>query len=141
MADASRARMFAEAVKGAGHEVPKGAVGKVVLCRGCDPVMAAAAPRIMGPLLGGCDLVVCTDDDEFQRLLQLRKYDVIHFAPGACRWSAAKKPIPGGNTKTRGWTLEDYKSLCAEYQPGVPIVETTEESKMVGLLRKALDLD
>ena len=33
----------------------------------------------------------------FLQALQARKYTVVAFAPGACRWSAQRQPIPGGN--------------------------------------------
>ena len=35
----------------------------------------------------------------FISALQGRKYDVVVFAPGACRWNKAQKPIPGGYDK------------------------------------------
>jgi len=142
MADASRARMFAEAVEGAGdRQGTQGAEGKVLLSRGCDPVMMERAPAIMGPYLGGCKMIGCTNDDDFVRLLTSgQRFDVVFFAPGACRWSAAKQPIPGGNSTTRGWGIDEYKRLVAQHHPEARIVETTEESKMVPLLRAALDL-
>ena len=39
-------------------------------------------------------IMYCTS--AFLAALQARKYDAVHFAPGACRWSSAKRPIPGG---------------------------------------------
>ena len=142
MADESRARMFAGAVGGAGGlQGTQGAEGKVLLSRGCDPLMMERAPAMLGPYLGGCEMVGCTNDDEFVRLLTSgRRFDVVFFAPGACRWSASKQPIPGGNSTTRGWGIDEYKRLVAQHHPDARIVETTEESKMVMLLRAALDL-
>jgi len=140
-ADASRNRMFAEAVQGQ-QACTRGAEGKAVLGRGCDPMMAARAPAIMGPYLGGVEMITATDDDEFLRLLTSgRKFDVVFFAPGACRWSAAKKPIPGGNKLTQSWGLDEYRSLVQQHQPDARIVETMEESKMIPLLRAALELE
>ena len=63
------------------------------------------------------------------------------FAPGACRYSAARQTIPGGDAATKHWTLAEYKAKVHELQgDGVPIVETTEERQMVPLLREALGL-
>jgi hypothetical protein len=79
----------------------------------------------------------------------------------------AKKPIPGGNSITSGWSLEQYHALvkqvmlpatwllfrCAEWHTwrescraqvqgnSVVIVGTAEERLIVPLLRKALLLD
>ena len=112
---------------------------KSILARGCDPVMAARSVTMLPPLLGGVEMVACTDDVEFTRLLQARKFTAIFFAPGACRFSAAKQVIPGGNDATRGWGLEEYRALVREHQgEDVPIVETTQESQIVPLLAKVL---
>jgi hypothetical protein len=92
-------------------------------------------------MLGGVQIVSATDDDTFTRLLRERKFDVIFFAPGACRWDAARRPIPGGNKETRGWGLAKYRELVRELQgPDAVIVESTEEREVVPLLRKALML-
>ncbi|GMI40547.1 hypothetical protein TeGR_g13655 [Tetraparma gracilis] len=113
-----------------------------VLVRGCDPVMAQRAGLMLPPLLGGAQLVSATDDDSFFQLLDSRKFDAVLFAPGACRFSAAKQTIPGGNAATRHWTLEEYRAKVLETQGAeVPIVETVEERLIVPLTRKALGLD
>lgn len=117
------------------------ASGKVVLIRGCDPVMAERAGQMLPPLLGNVQMVGVTTDDEFFSLMKSKKYDVITFAPGACRFSAARQTIPGGDAATKHWTLAEYKAKVHELQgDGVPIVETTEERQMVPLLREALGL-
>ena len=68
-------------------------------------------------------------------------FDVFFFAPGACRYNAAKQPIPGGRVATKGWTLDNYKTLIQQHAgEHVPIVETTEEREIVPLLRKALGM-
>jgi len=63
----------------------------------------------------------------------------VFFAPGACRFDAAKQPIPGGNKRTAGWGLEQYRSLVREHQgETVVIVETQQEAQIVSLLAQAL---
>ena len=65
---------------------------------------------------------------------------MVFFAPGACRFSAASEPIPGGNSQTQGWTLEQYRELVRKHQGDqIQIVETPEETKTVSLLKEALD--
>ena len=71
---------------------------------------------------------------------------MIAFAPGACRYDAAKKPIPGGNEHSEGWGLQEYKREVRKIlkekgkAEDVPIVGTAEEKEMVPLLREALNL-
>jgi hypothetical protein len=135
--------MWSEIGQGAestGGAVAGSADGKVMLIRGCDPVMAAKSASFLQPLLGGCAVVATSNDDDWFRELNARKYDVVLFAPGACRWSHAKKPIPGGNSGTRGWSLTEYHAAVREVDSSVPIVGSTEESEMIPLLRKALGL-
>ena len=82
----------------------------------------------------------------FLNLRQSENWDVIAFAPGACRFDVAKQPIPGGNTYTKGWGLDEYKReiqkiLAEKGKIEVPIfVATVEEKEMVPLLRQALNL-
>ena len=102
--------------------------------------MAARAGKMLPPLLGNVKMVGVTSDDDFFRLLQEEKFDVVSFAPGACRYSAQRQPIPGGNAATAGWSLEEYRAKVRELQGDVPIVESTEERNMVPLLRNALGL-
>ena len=86
-------------------------------------------------------MVGVTDDDTFFRLLDEEKFDIVLFAPGACRYDAARQPIPGGNAQSAGWTLEQYRGLVrAKQGEHVEIVETTEERQIVPLTRKALGL-
>ena len=139
MADQSRERMMNELTEGACASGD--ASEKVVLVRGCDPAMAQRAPQMLSPLLGNVKMVAVTTNDEFFSLLGERRYDVVSFAPGACRFSAARQTIPGGTAATKHWTLEEYKAKVRELQgEEVPIVETTEERQMVPLLRAALGL-
>ena len=65
-------------------------------------------------LLGGPAYIPTTDDNDFINKLKTEQWSLIYFAPGACRYSAAKRQIPGGNVNTAGWTLEDYKKLIIE---------------------------
>lgn len=142
-ADAARERMLGEI---ASNGVAKGGgtagASKTVLIRGCDPVMAQRAGQMLPPMLDGANVVGCTSDDElFKHLSSGNKFDAVFFAPGACRYNAARAPIPGGNSKTKGWTLEEYRAAVREHLGAdVPIVETTEEREIVPLLRKALRL-
>jgi hypothetical protein len=86
--EASRIRMLNEVSQGAvGASMPGDASRKTILARGCDPVMAERSKAMLPPLLGGASIQTTTDDDDFITLLQERKYDVIFFAPGACRYS------------------------------------------------------
>ena len=141
-ADTARDNMIDDIVGGGVAPAVGDASAKWVLARGCDPVMAQRARQMLPPLIGDANLVSCTDDDEFFRLLAGRQYDAVFFAPGACRYSAAKQPIPGGNDATKGWTLDDYKQRVREVQgDAVVIVETTREPEIVPLMRRALGLD
>ena len=136
--------MFAEvAAGGAAAGVSGDARGKVVLGRGCDPVMAERAQSFLPPMIGGATVVGTTDDESFFREMRERKgaITVVHIAPGACRWDAARRPIPGGNAETKGWGLQEYRVKIRELLgEDMKIVETTEESEIVGLLRAALGL-
>lgn len=113
---------------------------KRILARGCDPRMSLIASKDIPPRVGNPEYVPTTDDADFIEKLKTEKWSVIFFAPGACRYSAAKMPIPGGNTDTRGWTLEQYRQLVYKYQGDkVQIVESIEEYKTIALLGKALE--
>jgi hypothetical protein len=137
----SRDQMLGDIAGGgkAGNVPADASKGKYLLVRGCDPVMAKRASEFLPPMLGNPTMVSTTDDDDLVAKLQERKWDIVMFAPGACRFSGAKEAIPGGNTKTKGWTLTEYRALVREHQgDAVPIVETTDESEIVPLLRAAL---
>ena len=143
MSNASRGNMLNAIKAGAGVAIAGVSAGlhsgKSILARGCDPVMAAKSTQMLPPLLGGVEVVACTSDDEFVKLLQERKYTAVFFAPGACRFDAAKQPIPGGNKRTAGWDLAQYRGLVRELQgEAVEIVETTQEAQIVSLLAQAL---
>ncbi len=112
---------------------------KSILARACDPAMSHQAAKAIPPHIGNPEYVATTSDDDFVAKLRSRKWSVIFFAPGACRFNATSKPIPGGNTKTQGWTLEQYRELVYETQGDlVQIVETQDERESVGLLKNAL---
>jgi len=113
---------------------------KSILARGCDPFASLEASKAIPPLVGNPEYVPTTTDEEFIEKLQSRKWSVVLFAPGACRFSAAKLPIPGGNEQTQGWTLEQYRELVQEHQgDNIQIVETPEERETVRLLKEALE--
>ena len=144
-ADAARDKMIGEIAGGAPPTSAACASDhvstKALLVRGCDPEMAKRASKMLPPLLGNPIFDTATDDDTFIGKLKARKWDVVMFAPGACRHDAARREIPGGNAVTRGWTLEQYRALVRKHQgDDVPIVETTEEREIVDKLRKALSL-
>jgi hypothetical protein len=64
---------------------------------------------------------------------------VVFFAPGACRYNAANRPIPGAISHTSGWGLAEYRGLVRRHQgDDIQIVETTEEREIISLLRRAL---
>ena len=137
----SRDQMIADLKSGAAADTGD-ASNKRVLIRGCDPVMAQRACCFMPALLGNCHLSVCTDDNTFLKFLKELKFDVVGFAPGACRWDRAGKPIPGGNVDTQGWSLEKYKEKVRELQgESVVIVGTADEKELVPVFRKALGLE
>jgi hypothetical protein len=142
---AAREQMFAEVTQGSKTILDSISMGdassKTILGRGCDPIMAKRSESFLPPMLGGVKIISVTEDDLFIQKLKERKYDVIFFAPGACRWDDAKKPIPGSIKETIGWNLTKYRELVRDLQGSdVVIVETTEEREIVPLLRKALKL-
>ena len=96
---------------------------KAVIVRGCDPQMAERAGTMLPPMLGNAQIRGVTDDDTFFDLLQQQAFDVVFFAPGACRFSAARQPIPGGNAASAGWGLAEYKAKVREHLPNAVIVE------------------
>lgn len=142
-AERERIRMLGEIARSAGSK-GGGTAGasKTVLIRGCDQAMNQRASEMLTPMLNGANIVACSTDDElFKHLSSGHKFDAVFFAPGACRYNAARAPIPGGNAKTKGWSLEEYRAAVREhFGADVPIVETTEEREIVSLLRKALRL-
>ena len=142
-ADSSRDNMIADIADGGATVAGGDASTKNILARGCDPRMAARAKKMLPPMLGDAAIVSVTDDDDFlEKLTSGEQWDVVFFAPGACRFNAAKQPIPGGRVATRGWTLENYRALVRQnLGDDVPIIETTEEREIVPLLRAALGLD
>ena len=112
---------------------------KSILIRGCDPEMGRRAIEFLTPILGNPEMVSVTNDDDFITELQKKKWSVIHFAPGACRYDSTKSPIPGSRTQTKGWGLTEYKTLVKKHQgQDIKIVETAYERQIVPLLRKAL---
>ena len=140
MGDAARDRMMGD-IASSGSCADGDASSKVILSRGCDPVMAERAGKMLPPMLGNAKIVGVTDDDTFFKLLESEKFDVVMFAPGACRYDASKQTIPGGNGRSAGWSLEQYRAVVRETQgEQVVIVEGTEERLIVPKLRAALGL-
>lgn len=114
---------------------------KNILARGCDPVTALEFARIVTPLIGNAEYVSTTDDTDFVEKLKSQKWSIVFFAPGACRFNAAERSIPGGNSETAGWTLEQYRDLVYELQGDkIQIIETMNEGETVSLLNKALEI-
>ncbi len=114
---------------------------KSILARGCDPTMSLQFSKVVPPLIGNATYVPTTDDTDFIKKLESRKWSVIFFAPGACRYSAAAHQIPGGNYDTAGWTLNQYKELIYKLQgTEVQIVESLNEQRVVSMLNEALDI-
>ncbi len=113
---------------------------KSILARGCDPHQSIQASRAIPSLIGNPEYVPSTSDEDFFKKLKERKWSVVFFAPGACRFSAAKQVIPGSNYETKNWTLAEYKKLIKELQgEDIQIVETLDERATVALLSKALE--
>ena len=113
---------------------------KSILARGCDPVASLEASRALPPLMGNPEYVPTANDEDFVEKLQSRGWSVVFFAPGACRFSAMNQPIPGGSSRTQGWTLEQYRELVRKHQGDrIEIVETPNERETVMLLKEALD--
>jgi hypothetical protein len=113
---------------------------KSILARGCDPLASLEASTAIPPLIGNPEYLPTSTDEEFIEQLQSRDWSVVFFAPGACRFSAASQPIPGGNLQTQGWTLEQYRELVQMHQgDDIQIVEALQESQTVGSLKVALE--
>jgi hypothetical protein len=113
---------------------------KTILARGCDPYLSAMAAREIPKLLGNPSYIPTTTDEEFFALLKTKKWSMIYFAPGACRFSAAKRRIPGSNEVTKTWTLAEYKELIYKYQgDDVTIAESTSEQEAIGVLQRAIE--
>jgi len=114
---------------------------KSILVRGCDPEMGRRAIKLLPPVLGNPEMVSVTNDDDFITELLRKKWSVIFFAPGACRYDATKSPIPGSRLQTKGWGLAEYRNLVRKHQgEDINVVETTDERLIVPLLRKALSV-
>lgn len=143
-ADSARDALMAQVLQGA-PPVPSnggGTTDKAVLVRGCDPAMAQRASGFLPPMIGNpSTFSTSVSDDDFITKLESTRWDVVMFAPGACRYNAAGQPIPGANARTTGWTLDEYRALVRQTQgETVAIVETTREAEIVPLLRSALGL-
>ena len=138
--DAARDEMLKDIAMGVNANGVVDHSGKSILARGCDPIMAQRAEKMVTPQLGNPRFVVCTNDDEFLAQITEKKWDIVFFAPGACRYNAAKQPIPGGRVATKGWSLDNYKQLIRERQgENIKIIETVDEREIIPLLRAALE--
>lgn len=112
---------------------------KSILARACDPTASLNFAKMVPPLIGNAEYIPTTDDADFIKKLESQKWSLVFFAPGACRLSAVKRQIPGGNYDTRGWTLDQYKALVRKLQgDDIQIVETLDERETIGLLKAAL---
>ncbi len=113
---------------------------KSILARGCDPAMSLQASKAIPPHIGNPEYIPTTNDADFIEKIKSQKWSVIFFAPGACRFNAANITIPGSNSETQGWSLEEYRNFIYKYQgDAVQIVETLEESQTISLLKDALE--
>lgn len=113
---------------------------KSILARGCDPELSRRAAGFIPPQIGNPEYVPTTDDETFFQKLKERQWSVIYFAPGACRYSAAKMRIPGSNENTKTWTLEEYRAIVRELQgEDIVIVESTQENESLQRLREGLN--
>jgi hypothetical protein len=153
-ASAQRAALLAEVAAGAAASATGAtsaaldASAKLVLGRGCDPEMAERSKTFLPPLLNNARVDTFSCDSEFFARLELiragkaQRPDVVFFAPGACRWSEARQPIPGGIAGvSHGWDLQQYHGRVREMLgQDILIVGTTREAEVVPLLRKALKL-
>jgi hypothetical protein len=102
--------------------------------------MGKRAIELIPPMLGNPEMVAVTNDDDFIRELHRKKWSVILFALGACRYDAAKLPIPGSRKITNGWGLEQYRELVIKHQgQEIKIIETMDDRQIVDLLREALE--
>lgn len=114
--------------------------GKSILARGCDPEMGKRSGKVLPPLLGNPKMVSVYNDHDFIEQLKSKKWSVVFFAPGACRYNQAHLPIPGNIEFTKGWGLEKYRALVYQYQgEQVKIVETMDEQQIIPFLKKALE--
>jgi len=112
---------------------------KSILARGCDPEMGKRSSEILPKLLGNPEIVSVYNDLDFINQLKSRKWSVVFFAPGACRYDANNINIPGSGGETEGWGLKDYREMVIKLQgKDIPIVETLDESQIINLLRNAL---
>jgi hypothetical protein len=143
-----RSQLWREVAAGGASAARGDATSKLVLGRGCDPVMASQSATFLPPLLNGATIRAFSDDENFFAELNAIKAgtsprpNVVFFAPGACRWSAARMPIPGGNAESAGWNLDRYHARVREaLGPDVPIVGSEREAEVVPLLRRALGLE
>jgi hypothetical protein len=135
----ARDQMMGEVVEGVREGEFVDFSAKSILARGCDPQMALRASKVMPSLLGGVELISCTDDEDFIAKLRERTWSVVFFAPGACRYNEANRPIPGAISATSGWGLAEYRVLVRRHQgEDIQIVETTEEREIISLLTTAL---
>ena len=113
---------------------------KSILARGCDPEMGKRSSEVLPKLLGNPEMVSVFNDKDFINQLKSRKWTVVFFAPGACRYDANNMNIPGSGGDTEGWGLKEYRELVVKLQgKDIQIVETLDERQIIELLRNALN--
>ncbi|BDD04768.1 hypothetical protein [Aureibacter tunicatorum] len=113
---------------------------KSILARSCDPELSRSFAEIAPSLTGNAEYVYVTNDDEFFKQLKSRKWSVVYFAPGACRFSAAQRQIPGSRNNTANWSLDDYIKYIKTIQgDSIQIAQSPFESESLKELNKALD--
>eukprot|EP00588_Corethron_pennatum_P021082 CAMPEP_0194331030 /NCGR_PEP_ID=MMETSP0171-20130528/54085_1 /TAXON_ID=218684 /ORGANISM="Corethron pennatum, Strain L29A3" /LENGTH=79 /DNA_ID=CAMNT_0039092327 /DNA_START=146 /DNA_END=385 /DNA_ORIENTATION=+ len=75
-------------IKTGGDAVVSDLSDATLLVRGCDPTMAAKSRQFLPSMLGlrnPAQMVSTTDDVDFFDQLSRAKWDIVMFAPGACR--------------------------------------------------------
>lgn len=113
---------------------------KRILARGCDPTMTQEFGKMVPALIGNPEYVGTSTDEEFLHKIKTEQWSVVFFAPGACRFSQAQMHIPGGNSETQGWSIEQYKELIIEFQgKDIQFAETPYEQETIQVLKDALE--
>jgi len=129
--DSSRANMLSNIAQGSQASSSSSSTdvsNKRVLSRGCDPVMAERASKMLPPMLGNAFFEGVTDDETFFAKLAQNQYDVVFLAPGMCR----RDPDVVNNYQAQVDRLQGRH---------VTLLTTDSEREIVPLLRQALGLN